>query len=143
MKIFGLLYSKSLGIRPRLRDVRLGQKGEGDGGWAYHYGTYTLLRNVIENASGLAINNYTFQKLTSPVGMDGMFVHEGYTSIFISTARSMARFGLLILNEGQWNQNDILEDDIYYNAMISTSQEHNESYGYLWWLNGNTFLMVS
>ncbi len=110
--------------------------------WAYHEGPYTLLRNVIENASGLAINNYTFQKLTSPVGMDGMFVHEGYTSIFISTARSMARFGLLILNEGQWNQNDILEDDIYYNAMISTSQEHNESYGYLWWLNGKNSYMI-
>ena len=31
----------------------------------------------------------------------------------------MARFGLLILNEGQWNQNDILEDDVYYNAMIT------------------------
>ena len=110
--------------------------------WAYHEGPYTLLRNVIENASGLAINNYTFQKLTSPVGMDGMFVNEGYTSIFISTARSMARFGLLILNEGQWNQNDILEDDIYYNAMISTSQEHNESYGYLWWLNGKNSYMI-
>ncbi len=110
--------------------------------WAYHESPYTLLRNVIENASGLAINNYTFQKLTSPVGMDGMFVHEGYTSIFISTARSMARFGLLILNEGQWNQNDILEDDIYYNAMISTSQEHNESYGYLWWLNGKNSYMI-
>tara|TARA_B100000513_G_scaffold64178_2_gene25284 strand:+ start:3653 stop:4825 length:1173 start_codon:yes stop_codon:yes gene_type:complete len=110
--------------------------------WAYHESPYTLLRNVIENASGLAINNYTFQKLTSPVGMDGMFVNEGYTSIFISTARSMARFGLLILNEGQWNQNDILEDDIYYNAMISTSQEHNESYGYLWWLNGKNSYMI-
>ena len=63
--------------------------------------------------------------------MNGMFVYEGYGSIFVSTARSMARFGLLILNEGQWNQNDILEDNVYYNAMISSPQEHNESYGYL------------
>ena len=54
----------------------------------------------------------------------------------------MARFGLLILNEGQWNQNDILEDDVYYNEMISTSQEHNESYGYLWWLNGKNSYMI-
>lgn len=110
--------------------------------WAYHNGPYTLLRNVIENASGLGINNYAFQKLTSPIGMNGVFVYEDYNSIFISTARSMARFGLLILNEGQWNQNDILGDDVYYNAMINTSQEHNESYGYLWWLNGKNSYMI-
>ncbi|MGB1931961.1 MAG: serine hydrolase domain-containing protein [Flavobacteriales bacterium] len=110
--------------------------------WAYHNGPYTLLRNVIENASGLGINNYAFQKLTSPIGMNGVFVYEDYNSIFFSTARSMARFGLLILNEGQWNQNDILGDDVYYNAMINTSQEHNESYGYLWWLNGKNSYMI-
>ena len=40
------------------------------------------------------------------------------------------------------NQNDILGDDVYYNAMINTSQEHNESYGYLWWLNGKNSYMV-
>ena len=110
--------------------------------WAYHNGPYALLRNVLENASGLGINNYAFQKLTSPIGMNGVFVYEDYNSIFFSTARSMARFGLLILNEGQWNQNDILGDDVYYNAMTNTSQEHNESYGYLWWLNGKNSYMI-
>lgn len=110
--------------------------------WAYHNGPYTLLRNVIENASGIGINNYAFQKLIAPIGMNGIFVYENYNNIFFSTARSMARFGLLILNEGQWNQNDILGDDVYYNAMINTSQEHNESYGYLWWLNGKNSYMV-
>ena len=68
--------------------------------WAYHNGPYTLLRSVIENASGLGINNYAFQKLTSLIGMNGVFIYEDYNSIFFSTARSMARFGLLILNEG-------------------------------------------
>ena len=77
-----------------------------------------------------------------PIGMNGVFIYEDYNSIFFSTARSMARFGLLMLNEGQWNQNEILGDDEYYNAMINTSQEHNESYGYLWWLNGKNSYMI-
>jgi len=48
----------------------------------------------------------------------------------------MARFGLLVLNQGKWNGSSIFNDSIYFNQMINTSQPLNESYGYLWWLNG-------
>ena len=29
-----------------------------------------------------------------------------------------------------------MSDTNYFNQMLNTSQIHNESYGYLWWLNG-------
>ena len=70
--------------------------------------------------------------------MDGLFVYNGYGNIFSSTARSMARFGLLIQNHGNWNGNQIMTDTNYFNQMISTSQSLNNSYGYLWWLNGKS-----
>lgn len=47
----------------------------------------------------------------------------------------MARFGLLNLNQGSWNGNQLL-NSAYYEAMTTTSQELNPAYGYLWWLNG-------
>ncbi|MDP4679704.1 MAG: hypothetical protein NWS46_04985 [Cyclobacteriaceae bacterium] len=50
----------------------------------------------------------------------------------------MARFGLLMINEGKWENETILEDKDYFDEMINSSQELNLSYGYLWWLNGKS-----
>ena len=43
----------------------------------------------------------------------------------------MARFGLLVLNQGKWNGSLILNDSIYFNQMINTSQPLNESYKFM------------
>lgn len=45
----------------------------------------------------------------------------------------MARFGLLALNKGNWNNNQIV-NETYFNESITSSQAINPSYGYLWWL---------
>jgi len=110
--------------------------------WAYHNGPYTLLDGVIENATGQTLNSFTTQKLKSPTGMTGTFAPVGYNNVFFSNARSMARFGLLILNNGNWNGNQILTDTAYFNQMTTTSQTLNKSYGYLWWLNGKQNFML-
>jgi len=49
----------------------------------------------------------------------------------------MARFGLLMLNKGKWENNVILNEN-YFSEATSTSQNINLSYGYLWWLNGKS-----
>lgn len=110
--------------------------------WAYHNGPYTLLDGVIENATGQTLNAYTTLKLKTPTGMTGNFYPSGYNNIFVSKPRSMARFGLLILNNGNWNGNQIMTDATYFNDMVNTSQQLNKSYGYLWWLNGKESFMV-
>ncbi|HKK87781.1 MAG TPA: T9SS type A sorting domain-containing protein, partial [Saprospiraceae bacterium] len=61
---------------------------------------------------------------------------------FFSTARTMARFGLMILAEGEWQDEVIMEDKEYFNQMITPSQDLNPAYGYLWWLNGQERIMV-
>ena len=110
--------------------------------WAYHNAPYTLLEDVIVNATNLSINNYTQAKLKSPTGMDGFWYTSGYNNIFAITARSMARFGLLAQNDFIWNNDTLLKDTVYRHQMVNTSQNLNQSYGYLWWLNGKSSFMV-
>jgi len=106
--------------------------------WAYHNAPYTLLDQVIESATGKTLNGYITEKIGIPTGMTGMFVSVGYNNVFFSNARSMARFGLLVLNKGNWAGNQILQDSEYFEQMVNSSQSLNEAYGYLWWLNGKS-----
>jgi len=106
--------------------------------WAYHNGPYTLLDSVVESATGQTLNNYFTQKVKTPTGMTGVFVPSGFNNVFVSKPRSMARFGLLMLNKGRWGNTPIMTDTNYFQAMVNTSQPLNPSYGYLWWLNGKS-----
>jgi CubicO group peptidase (beta-lactamase class C family) len=57
--------------------------------------------------------------------------HSG-GGVFIS-ARDHAKFGLLFLRNGKWNDQQILSED-WINA-VQQSSTANSSYGYMWWLN--------
>lgn len=110
--------------------------------WAYHNAPYTLLDKVVEKATGKNYNIYFNQKLRSKIGMKGLWVKVGYNNVYYSDARSMARFGILILNKGVWDKTRIIPENFFY-EMINTSQELNKSYGYLFWLNGKESFMVA
>jgi CubicO group peptidase (beta-lactamase class C family) len=110
--------------------------------WAYHNAPYTMLDKVVENASGTTYNNYFQQKIRDRIGMNGLWGRSGYNNVYFSNARSMARFGLLLLNKGKWDQTIIAADTNYYTAQTNTSQNFNLSYGYLTWLNGKNSYML-
>ncbi len=110
--------------------------------WAYHNAPYTLLDPVIESATGRTLTQFFNQRLTSTTGMTGFYFQSGYNNVFVSKPRSMARFGLLMLNRGHWNGTAVMNDSLYFNAMVNSSQSLNPSYGYLWWLNGKTSFMA-
>lgn len=57
--------------------------------------------------------------------------HSG-AGIFIS-AEDMARFGLLFLNNGKWNSEQLLSEAWIREAI--TPSVPNPNYGYMWWLN--------
>lgn len=104
--------------------------------WFYHNAPYTLLEKVVSNAAGITYNQFTDNELESKIGMNGQWIMSGYNNVYWSTARDAARFGLLVLNEGSWEEVPIMADSDYFNDMVNTSQNLNLSYGYLWWLNG-------
>lgn len=102
--------------------------------WAYH-NVYVKLQDVIAKASGQSWNSYFNTKLRDKIGMNGTWFTSGNNIVYNSTSRSMARFGLLMLNKGKW-ENDIILNESYFNQATNTSQDINLGYGYLWWLNG-------
>ena len=106
--------------------------------WSYHNAPYRLLMDVVEEASGQSFQIFTNQKLSSKIGMTGLWINR----VFWSKPRSMARYGSLILNQGNWNGTSVFSDVNFMNDMVNTSQSLNPSYGYLWWLNGKGSYML-
>lgn len=104
--------------------------------WAYH-NVYVKLQDVIAQASGLTWSNYFNTKLRDKIGMTGTWITVDNNIVYYSTTRSMARFGLLMLYKGKWENNTIL-NETYFNEATNTSQNINLGYGYLWWLNGKS-----
>lgn len=104
--------------------------------WAYHNAPYTLLGAVIEAASGQTLNQFFNTRVGNRIGAIGAYVPLNFNRVFFSRTRDMARFGLMILGNGQWGVNSILGDQSYLTAMTTPSQDLNPAYGYLWWLNG-------
>ena len=109
--------------------------------WAYHNAPYTLLDSVMQNATGMSLNAWCFQRVAQPTGMQGLWYNIDYNNVYFSNARSMARYGLLLNAEGVWNGNDLLQDQQYFYEMTHTSQAINEGYGYLTWLNNTETFM--
>lgn len=104
--------------------------------WAYH-NVYVKLQDVVAEATNQTWNNYFNTKLRNKIGMSGFWFSLDGLSIYRSDTRSMARFGLLALNNGKWENNQIVPANYMQNA-TTTSQNINLAYGYMWWLNGKS-----
>ncbi|MFN3754219.1 serine hydrolase domain-containing protein [Flavobacterium sp.] len=105
--------------------------------WAYH-NVYVKLQDVVAQSSGQTWANYFNTKLRDRIGMTGgAWINLDGLSVYWSTTRSMARFGLLSLNKGKWNGTTIVNEN-YFTQATTTSQSINQAYGYMWWLNGKS-----
>jgi CubicO group peptidase (beta-lactamase class C family) len=105
--------------------------------WAYH-NVYAKLQDIIARTSRQTWSNYFNTKLRDRIGMTGgSWINSDGLSVYWSTTRNMARFGLLALNKGKWDETRIVSET-FMNQAANTSQNTNLSYGYMWWLNGKT-----
>lgn len=113
--------------------------------WRYNTGMYSKMIAVLERVTGSDIEALTRRSLTGPIGMtDSRWVRRPWsagnnaanTIGFATTARDLARFGLMVLADGTWDGKDLLGNPGYFGRMLKPSQDLNPSYGLLWWLNG-------
>lgn len=108
--------------------------------WAYS-NIFQKLIDIVSNVSNKPFVTYFNEKLKTKIGLDGYWNFGPIFTIYHSTTRGMARYGLLALNKGKWNNEQII-NEVFFNESISPSQNINPSYGYLWWLNGKASFMV-
>ena len=105
----------------------------------------TAVSHLISGAmyhSGISnLADYAQQKLFAPLGIDGfrwdkdpLGVHTGGTGLQL-TPHSMAKIGLLLLNNGQWDGKQVLPEQ----WVTATTSNHIRSsagvgYGFQWWI---------
>lgn len=99
-----------------------------------------VLKEKIMDPIGASVTWRWFGYENSYVDMDGLKMqsvsgggHHG-GGIFIS-AMDQARFGLLFLRNGKWNNQQLLSEKWINAAQQSSSA--NKDYGYMWWINAN------
>jgi len=118
-------------------EARAGRK------WRYNTWAYAKTTEVLEKASSMNRHELTRKWLTEPIGMkDSKWAPRRSAELqsvnafgFATSARDLARFGLMVLANGQWAGETILADRDYLKDSTSTSQKLNPYYGYLWWVN--------
>ena len=137
------IMTMSSGLNPRL-DFQ----AEPGALWSYNTRAYAKMVPVLEAVTGEDIHALTRGWLTGPIGMrDSRWAPRPWVrqSVdanaigFATSARDLARFGLLVLADGKWNGESILKNAELLRETLRPSQKLNPSYGYLWWLNGQAF----
>ncbi|PCJ25855.1 MAG: serine hydrolase, partial [SAR86 cluster bacterium] len=124
-----------------------GFEAQPNGKWLYNTPAYHQVMKVVIAATGIERNTLTRDWITEPLGM----VNSSWTTRpwadanigdgFSTTVRELARFGMMIHSGGYWQDKVILKDSAYLQDMLQPSQDLNPSYGYLWWLNGQEFVL--
>ena len=120
-----------------------------DPGEGFNYSNLTsnLLGIIVSRACDTDLKSYAKEHLLSPIGSGAGTWHQdqygNYYSLFHFTARDMARFGLLYLNEGEYAGNQVLSADWVRESLESYSENtwtipvgpciSDFGYGYQWW----------
>lgn len=133
-----------------LQQIAFGMKEIEEPGvnFIYQSGVTQLLAFIVEKATGENISSYVSRKFWTPMNAeeDALWsldkkdgIEKAYCC-FNSNARDFARFGQLILNEGEWNGGQLISSSYLKEATTPDSsllfKEYNETnhcYGFQFW----------
>ncbi len=113
--------------------------------WLYNTPAYHLVMRVVSAATEMDRDLLTANWITEKLSMqDSSWTARPWASAdigvgFSTTARDLARFGLMLQAGGKWRDQLVIQDTQYIAEMMSPSQALNPAYGYLWWINGQDF----
>jgi len=116
-------------------------------GFNYNTGSTYLLSVILNLTTGNDALAFALQYLFQPMGIDhvewdyvprGGSYNNGGAGLTISP-HTMFAIGNLVLNNGCWNQNQIVPEDWIHQCLSRQNETHgtlpyNNHYGYLWWI---------
>lgn len=110
--------------------------------WNYSSGTTNLLSLILKRhfKTQQEYLDFWYSAVIDKIGMSSMIVEQDMTGTFVgssygwATARDWSKFGLLYLNKGNWNGEQILDESwVKYTATPTNTSEGK--YGAQFWLN--------
>jgi CubicO group peptidase (beta-lactamase class C family) len=118
--------------------------------WYYNNWDFNVLGTIFEKKTRMKIGDAFYRRIAKPIGMQDfkpsdVFYFGGPASIhptyhFEITARDMARFGLLYLRHGRWQNRQIVpeawvEKSSHTTEMAKSNGADVGGYEYLWWVD--------
>jgi CubicO group peptidase (beta-lactamase class C family) len=110
--------------------------------WMYTTGASHLLSAIIQETTGVTTREFAEEYLFDPLNMtiggwnvDAQGINNGGTQLYV-TPRAMAKLGLLYLNNGSWDGQEILPED--WTDQASSPHANiapGMDYGYQWWID--------
>ena len=115
--------------------------------WYYNNWDFNVLGTIFERQTNLTIGQAFKRWIADPIGMqdfreqdvhlewEPVSIHPSYP--FWITARDLARFGQLYLQEGRWGNKQVIPAEWIRDSIVSYSINSLGGYGYMWWIRPN------
>lgn len=111
--------------------------------WQYVSIDTHVIGMVIRGATGRSVSDLLSEKIIAPLGLeqDGYYLTDGAGVAFVLgglnfTTRDYARFGQMILQNGEWNGQQVVPADWIAEATAPSAptKPGKIGYGYQWWI---------
>lgn len=109
----------------------------------YSSGNSNVLSRIVRSTVGeKEYHAFPYNELFYKLGMHHTVIEPDASGTFVgssyiwSSARDYAKFGLLYLNDGVWNNERILPEGWVQKTMTPPAANQLKNYGYQFWLNG-------
>ncbi|MEG9328396.1 serine hydrolase [Salinimicrobium catena] len=136
--------TKMLFLSEDMSEVQLQKSmvGEPGSAWNYSSGTTNLLSALIRDQfdTHQEYLDFWYSELIDKIGMHSMVVETDLAGNYVgssyawATPRDWARFGLLYLNKGEWNGEQVLEPS-WIDYTVKPTPGSDGEYGAHFWLN--------
>ncbi|WP_299014758.1 serine hydrolase [uncultured Polaribacter sp.] len=116
--------------------------GKPNKSWNYSSGTSNLLSGILRKqfTTHQTYLDFWYTNFIDKIGMNSMVVEADLAGNYVAssyawaTARDWAKFGLLYLNKGNWNGEQIFNEN-WVNYVTKPTPTSNGTYGAQFWLN--------